>query len=156
MQTRQSKFRGFGDLIFYYNLKLGQGLLFSFFWKNCRIIKKTSAALEPPGNPYRVILRRDYPEPLIALLAFILGIWLWDHYFGKTEGYVPGTEEIAMVKIDRDLRLADAMEEDPKWLKWLVGVDKPAGDPSGRPGGFSENWRLRNRSARKVWRHLRL
>lgn len=101
-------------------------MLFSFFWKNCRIIKKTSAALEPPGNPYRVILRRDYPEPLIALLAFILGIWLWDHYFGKTAGYVPGTEEIAMVKIDRDLRLADAMEEDPEWLKWLVGVGKPA------------------------------
>ena len=40
----------------------------------------------PPGNPYRAILRRDYPEPLIALLAFILGIWLWDHYFGKIAG----------------------------------------------------------------------
>lgn len=73
-----------------------------------------------------MILRRDYPEPLIALLAFILGIWLWDHYFGKPEGYAPGTEEIALVKIDRDLRLADAMEEDPAWLKWLAGVDDPA------------------------------
>jgi membrane protease YdiL (CAAX protease family) len=60
------------------------------------------------------------------LLAFILGIWLWDHYFGKSEGYLPGTEEVAMIKIDRDLRLADAMEEDPEWLKWLVGVDQPA------------------------------
>ena len=82
--------------------------------------------MKPPGNPYRAILRRDYPEPLIALLAFILGIWLWDHYFGKIEGYAPGTEEIALVKIDRDLRLADAMEEDPQWLKWLAGVDEPA------------------------------
>lgn len=82
--------------------------------------------MNPLGNPYRAILRRDYPEPLIALLAFILGIWLWDHYFGKTEGYAPGTEEIALVKIDRDLRLADAMEKDPKWLKWLVAVDEPA------------------------------
>ena len=62
---------------------------------------------------------------MIALLAFILGIWLWDHYFGKSAGYAPGTEEIAMVKIDRDLRLADAMEDDPVWLKRLVGVDDP-------------------------------
>ncbi len=70
-------------------------------------------------------MRRDYPEPLVALLAFILGIWLWDHYFGKIQGYAPGTEEIALVKIDRDLRLADAMEEDPKWLKWFTGVEEP-------------------------------
>lgn len=83
------------------------------------------ASLNQTGNPYRAVLRRDYPEPLIALLAFILGIWLWDHYFGKQEGYAPGTEEIALVKIDRDLRLADAMVDDPPWLKWLVGVDSP-------------------------------
>ncbi len=62
---------------------------------------------------------------MIALLAFILGIWLWDHYFGKSAGYAPGTEEIALVKIDRDLRLADAMADDPAWLKRLVGVDDP-------------------------------
>ncbi|MES2657241.1 MAG: type II CAAX endopeptidase family protein [Verrucomicrobiota bacterium] len=77
------------------------------------------------GNPYRAVLRRDYPEPLIALLAFILGIWLWDHYFGQEGGYAPGTEEIALVKIDRDLRLADAMEEDPEWLRWIAGVRDP-------------------------------
>ena len=72
------------------------------------------------------ILRRDYPEPFIALLAFVLGIWLWDHYFGKSEGYPPGTEEVALVKVDRDLRLADAMVEDPPWLRWLAGADEPA------------------------------
>lgn len=76
-------------------------------------------------NPYRAILRREYPEPLIALLAFILGIWLWDHYFGKPAGFVPGTEQVALVKIDRDLRLADAMEDDPAWLKRLMGVKDP-------------------------------
>ena len=80
----------------------------------------------PPGNPYRAILRRDYPEPLIALLALILGIWVWDHYFSKDVGYAPGTELVALVKIDRDLRLADAMAADPGWLKWLAGVDEPA------------------------------
>lgn len=89
------------------------------------LIKQARASAIPPRNPYLAILRRDYPEPLIALLAFIMGIWLWDHYFGKSQGYAPGTEEIALVKIDRDLRLADAMEEDPAWLRWLAGVDDP-------------------------------
>lgn len=79
----------------------------------------------PARNPYRAILRREYPEPLIALLAFILGVWLWDHYFGKSAGYPPGTEEVALVKIDRDLRLADAMEGDPAWLRWLAGAEAP-------------------------------
>lgn len=78
------------------------------------------------GNPYRAVLRRDYPEPLIALLAFILGIWLWDHYFGPNAGYPPGTETVALIKIDRDLRLADAMADDSPWLKRMVGVDSPA------------------------------
>jgi membrane protease YdiL (CAAX protease family) len=77
------------------------------------------------GNPYRAVLRRDYPEPLIALLAFILGIWLWDHYFGQSAGYPPGTETVALVKIDRDLRLADVMADDPPWLKLVVGLESP-------------------------------
>ncbi len=55
-----------------------------------------------------------------------MGIWLWDHYFGKSAGYAPGTEEIALLKIDRDLRLADSMTEDPPWLRWLAGVEEPA------------------------------
>lgn len=41
----------------------------------------------PSTNAYRLILARKFPEPFIALLAFVLGVWLWDHYFGKTEGY---------------------------------------------------------------------
>ena len=92
----------------------------------CRLIQKVPSSPIPPRNPYRAILRRDFPETFIALLAFILGIWLWDHYFGKSDGYAPGTEEMALVKIDRDLRLADAMAEDRQWLKWLAGVDDPA------------------------------
>jgi len=94
--------------------------------RDSAIIKPALSTAIPHRNPYRSILRRDYPEPLIALLAFILGIWLWDHYFGKTAGYAPGTEEIALIKIDRDMRLADAMAGDPEWLRWLAGVDQPA------------------------------
>ena len=91
-----------------------------------RLIKKTgTAGRQGPGNPYRAILRRDYPEPFIALLAFILGIWLWDHYFGEVAGYAPGTEQVALVKIDRDLRLADVMADDPRWLKLLAGAGEP-------------------------------
>jgi membrane protease YdiL (CAAX protease family) len=92
----------------------------------CGLIHPATSSKIPSRNPYRAILRRDFPEPFIALLAFVMGIWLWDHYFGKSEGYAPGTEEIALIKIDRDLRLADAMAEDPKWLAWLAGVDSPA------------------------------
>ena len=95
------------------------------FRKSSRPIEEARADTIHHGNPYRAILRRDYPEPLIALLAFLLGIWLWDQYFGKNQGYLPGTEEIALVKIDRDLRLAEAMREDPPWLKWLAGTDEP-------------------------------
>ncbi len=77
------------------------------------------------GNPYRATLRREYPEPLIALLIFILGVWLWDHYFAKPAGYAPGTEAVAMLKMDRDLRLADVMERDPTWLRKLAAVETP-------------------------------
>ncbi len=79
----------------------------------------------PSTNAYRQILARKFPEPFIALLAFVLGVWLWDHYFGKTEGYPPGTDQIAMVKLDRDFRLAESMAGDPGWLKWAVGVETP-------------------------------
>ncbi len=94
--------------------------------QSSRTIPKPSTNQVPPRNPYLAILRRDYPEPFIALLVFILGIWLWDHYFGKPQGYAPGTEEVALVKIDRDLRLAEVMAKDPEWLRWLAGADDPA------------------------------
>ncbi|WP_411827147.1 lysostaphin resistance A-like protein [Luteolibacter sp. AS25] len=65
-------------------------------------------------------MRREIPEPFIALLCFILGIWIWDNYFGETAGYAPGTEQIALIKIDRDLQLAEAMKRDPGLLRWLA------------------------------------
>ncbi len=66
------------------------------------------------------MLRRDIPEPLIALLCFVLGIWLWDHYFAESAGYAPGTEQLALIRIDRDLWLAEAMADDPPLLRWLA------------------------------------
>lgn len=79
-----------------------------------------------PKNPYRQLLARRFPEPVIALLAFLLGVWMWDHYFGHAEGYEPGAERMALVKLDRDLRLAESMAGDPVWLRWLAGAETPA------------------------------
>ena len=76
------------------------------------------------ANPYRKILRRRIPEPFVALLAFILGIWMWDQYFSEPVEYMIGTEEVALLKIDRDLRLAEAMENDPVWLRKLAGSEE--------------------------------
>lgn len=69
-------------------------------------------------------MRRDIPEPLIALLCFILGIWLWDHYFGKEAGYAPGTEELALIRFDRDMQLAEAMAGDTALLRWLAHAQR--------------------------------
>jgi membrane protease YdiL (CAAX protease family) len=112
--------------IFQQLMKINRCLQIESKSEDSRPINPAPSFQIPRRNPYRMILRREYPEPLVALLAFILGIWLWDHYFGKSAGYAPGTEEIALIKIDRDLRLADAMDGDSALLRWLAGVDKPA------------------------------
>ncbi|MFK7851389.1 MAG: lysostaphin resistance A-like protein [Akkermansiaceae bacterium] len=57
---------------------------------------------------------------MIALFCFILGIWIWDNYFGEKIGYAPGTQEAALIKMDRDLKLAEAMADDPPLLRWLA------------------------------------
>ena len=91
-------------------MKVSQYLLISWFWKSSRVIQKSAPDSIPPGNPYRAILRRDYPEPLIALLAFILGIWLWDHYFGKEQGYARFNLGMAPLASVGDQRGAHARE----------------------------------------------
>lgn len=85
-------------------------------------VRKSSSQSE---NAYRKIIRRNIPDPMVALLAFILGIWMWDRYFHPLEGYPPGTQEAALLKIDRDLRLSDAMEDDPAWMRRLTGLHDP-------------------------------
>ncbi len=50
---------------------------------------------------------------------------MWDHYFGATMGFAPDTEEIALIKIDRDLQLAEAMADDPPLLRWIAHAQTP-------------------------------
>ncbi len=69
------------------------------------------------GNPYRQILRRRVPEPVLALLIFVMGVWLWDNHFGEAQGYEAGACRMALVKIDRDLRLAEGMEKLPRMVR---------------------------------------
>lgn len=55
----------------------------------------------------------------------ILGIWMWGSYFGESAGYAPGTEEITLNRLDRNLRLAEGMAEDPPLLRWLAHAQSP-------------------------------
>jgi membrane protease YdiL (CAAX protease family) len=92
-----------------------------------RIFKKTATlrAIEARAakNPYRQILRRRVPEPVLALLLFLMGVWLWDNHFGEEMGYEQDACRMALVKIDRDLRLAESAEEFPPWLRTVAGID---------------------------------
>ncbi len=115
-------------------------------------------------------MRRDIPEPLIALLCFILGIWLWDNYFGKDAGYAPGTEELALIRIDRDMQLAEAMAGDPALLRWVAHAQTPgkaleggirsmdallAADSLGPTGAYVYSAMLAERDRVPVERYLR-
>jgi membrane protease YdiL (CAAX protease family) len=78
-----------------------------------------------PINPYRLLLKRRLPWIVPGLMALVLGFWLSSQYFTESHGYPPGTEEMALLKIDRDLRLAEAMADDPAWLRWLANAGEP-------------------------------
>jgi membrane protease YdiL (CAAX protease family) len=77
---------------------------------------------KPAANPYRVILRRHLPEPLLALLIFVMGVWLWDNHFGHKIGYEAGVGRMALRKIDRDLRLAEEAGGLPAPLRSLLSI----------------------------------
>ncbi len=82
-----------------------------------------SLAPKQVANPYRQILRRHVPEPLLALLIFVMGVWLWENHFGAAIGYEQGTCRMALVKIDRDLRLADATAHFPPLLRAALAIE---------------------------------
>jgi membrane protease YdiL (CAAX protease family) len=77
-------------------------------------------------NPYRQLLRRRFPVPLLAALALLVGVWMWKQYFNVQYGFEPGTDQLVMLKLDRDYRLARAMEKDPHWLRQLLAVESVA------------------------------
>lgn len=63
------------------------------------------------------------PEPVLALLIFVMGVWLWDNHFGATRGYEEGACRMALLKIDRDLRLAEGMEKLPRPVRDALMVE---------------------------------
>lgn len=85
-----------------------------------RRIEASDPARNP--NPYRQILRRHVPEPLLALLIFVMGVWLWDNHFGAAEGYELGTCRMALLKHDRNLRLAEATADLPPLLRSALSI----------------------------------
>lgn len=74
-------------------------------------------------NPYRVLVRRRFSEPLLALLFFILGLWLWDNHMGASRAHAPDSIQLALRKADRDLQLAQACQEIPPALRALLGIE---------------------------------
>ena len=95
-------------------------------------------------NPYRSILRRHLPEPLLALLIFVMGVWLWDNHFGPKYGWEDGVGRMALRKIDRDLRLADSAGDLPMVLRKLLVI--PAREEALKTGVLSLEMLERDRS----------
>ncbi len=88
-----------------------------------------SRAIHPTrDNPYRKLRRRRFSEPLLLLLIFLLGVWLWDNHLGRPvspalTGDRAETWELALRKADRDLRLAESVGALPEWAAPLLGID---------------------------------
>ena len=89
-----------------------------------------AAATLPPiqssadiSNPYRALVRRRFSEPLLVLLFFTFGLWLWDNHLGAPRTYAPDALQLALRKVDRDLRLADACQDLPGAFRPLLGID---------------------------------
>ncbi|MCW1921995.1 CPBP family intramembrane metalloprotease [Luteolibacter arcticus] len=96
------------------------------------------------ANPYRSILRRHMPEPLLALLIFVMGVWLWDNHFGPKYGWEDGVGRMALRKTDRDLRLADSAGQLPALLRKLLAI--PDREQALRNGVFSLEMLEKDRS----------
>ncbi len=62
------------------------------------------------------------PEPVLALLMFVMGVFLWNNHFGTAIGYEVGTCRMALLKMDRDLRLAEATDHLPPLLRSALAI----------------------------------
>jgi len=83
---------------------------------------ESSSVSKQAANPYRSILRRHMPEPLLALLIFVMGVWLWDNHFGPKYGWEDGVGRMALRKADRELRLAETAGELPEFPRMLLSI----------------------------------
>lgn len=69
------------------------------------------------------------PEPFLALLCFVWGIWLYDGFFNKNSeqaaasrlAEAPLQQELTLRHLDRVLRLSDALAGRPSWQRLLAG-----------------------------------
>jgi membrane protease YdiL (CAAX protease family) len=94
-----------------------------FFKKTGMLPRIAAPALTKPDNPYRQILRRSVPEPVLALLMFFMGVYLWMNHFPEQEGrYGDDAWQMALIKIDRDLRIAETTEQFPPLARKLLGI----------------------------------
>ncbi|MEM9237327.1 MAG: CPBP family intramembrane glutamic endopeptidase [Verrucomicrobiota bacterium] len=87
--------------------------------------KRDGPAIQTPvirQNPYRQLVRRRFSEPLLLLLIFVFGVWMWDNYTGNPAGPQPDQWELAMRKADRDLRLAAGTANLPAWIRPALGI----------------------------------
>jgi membrane protease YdiL (CAAX protease family) len=87
-------------------------------WSRHRI----SSVSKQAANPYRSILRRHMPEPLLALLIFVMGVWLWDNHFGPKYGWEEGMGRMALRRADRELRLAESAGDLPVLVRKLLAI----------------------------------
>ncbi|MGB6220630.1 lysostaphin resistance A-like protein [Haloferula sp.] len=69
------------------------------------------------------MLRRRFSEPLLLLLIFVFGVWLWDNHLGHPAGPPPDAWELSLRKADRDLRIAEGTANLPDWMLLALGVD---------------------------------
>ena len=96
------------------------------FFKKTGIVPPIEADQPAPkaDNPYRQILRRSVPEPVLALLMFFMGVYLWMNHFPDQEGrYGDDACHMALIKIDRDLRLAETTAKFPPIARKLLVID---------------------------------
>ncbi|MCH7228609.1 lysostaphin resistance A-like protein [Haloferula sp. A504] len=93
-----------------------------------RVTRPSRAIHSPADNPYRKLSRRRFSEPLLLLLLFLFGVWLWDNHLGSPRvphlaGDPVQTWELTMRKADRDLRLAEGTRHLPPFVQSLLGID---------------------------------
>ncbi len=60
---------------------------------------------------------------MLALFIFLMGVWLWDNHLGPTAGYEHDTCRMALLKLDRDLRLAESARHLPPAARKLLAIE---------------------------------